>query len=615
MATEYLKVIFSTNQGDLDKFNKSLKDADKAAEELDKDLNKMGDNDFHQKLSNGFDNVVKGVKIFLALEVVKEFSQIAIEASKVAAAGEGIRSAFSSLGGTTADLKKMSAAIGGTVDNLKLMEFAVKAMQKGLNIDQITKTLVYLDRQANATGNSFEVLADKAIKSMQDVPAFIEHVDKVTKELEGTVSDTGDAYGRVAASQKNLQEAFGRLVNSDGFKKTQAFFADTLDNITKFLEGKDFGVAGKSVEELNILFDEVLQKRNALAQGASLLESIVGNNADRQTQLKDLNNELDAIFEAIQNARVFESQEGARKKTAEDELAAKKKKNIDDLIAYAEKRDLEYMLNQIKLEEEAAAKKLEIEKKRATDLEDFLAALRETQLNERQAGANLSELTPLADRFAVEDAAAGLKGLLDDVKPEPIDKEVEDLTNDLISKQKGASKFIKDNFDSMLTTTLQITSLFESLTSKESTTTQFFSQIFKAMGVVLSAIPGAQAFGLASSAIGSAFGAFNEGGKIPGFGPDRDSILIAATPGEFITKRSAANRSPLLLDAINAGEIDDRFLKQLNVAPVITVNQDQVVKAIEAMPQIDFYKNGSILYEVKRNALTKNISRKQRISL
>ena len=71
-------------------------------------------------------------------------------------------------------------------------------------------------------------------------------------------------------------------------------------------------------------------------------------------------------------------------------------------------------------------------------------------------------------------------------------------------------------------------------------------------------IPAGLAIALGSMAAGGAvdygvrkaFG-YNRGGIIPGGGPDRDSRLIAATPGEYIINRTNTNRFLPFLDDIN----------------------------------------------------------------
>lgn len=53
----------------------------------------------------------------------------------------------------------------------------------------------------------------------------------------------------------------------------------------------------------------------------------------------------------------------------------------------------------------------------------------------------------------------------------------------------------------------------------------------------------------------------NKGGIIPGGGPDVDSRLVAATPGEFVVNRKATNANLPLLEAINKGAGGDTVMQ------------------------------------------------------
>jgi uncharacterized protein YcgL (UPF0745 family) len=88
------------------------------------------------------------------------------------------------------------------------------------------------------------------------------------------------------------------------------------------------------------------------------------------------------------------------------------------------------------------------------------------------------------------------------------------------------------------------------------------------------------------------------------------------TPGEFVTKREASKRSALLLDAINGGELDDKLFLQLkNNKQVVNVNQDKVVEAIENIPQVDYYMQGSVIFEHRNKAASKRIELRRRIAI
>lgn len=603
--TEYLKVIFSVNQEDVDKFNKSLKDADQAAKDLDKSLDDAGKNDGPQKLSDGFDNVVKGVKAFIAIGIVKELASIAIEASKVAAAGEGVRSAFSNLGGSQADLKRLSNAIGGTVSNIKLMEFAVKAMQKGLNMDQVVKTLQLVDKQATATGGSFDAMGDKMIKSIDNVPEFVEQVDKKLVQLGGTASRAGDAYGKIAAQQENIQEAFGRLINSKGFIKVQEFFGTQLGNIADFLEGKDFGLAGKSIEELDKQMANVIDKLNEARSGRSWNEALFGDNIDRKLLIADLEREQEAILKMQLSLEQAEKNKKA-KELLDKEEAAKRyaafvlernqmekeqhQKFVDELFTI----DMAYLDKLIKSwEEKAPIFPIEPE----TDaLKEADEKLKKSQ--EQRSKSRLLLLKGAGGRINEE-----VKGL-------------EKKQGTLPAELSKESEKVKIDFEAAALSVFSMVDALASLgDSNSSKGKKFFAVVQGLLGIASIAFPAVKGIGIAAAGVGTLgrLVAKNEGGWIPGLGPDRDSILLHATPGEFVTRRSSAQRSPLLLDAINAGELDDKIFSQLINAPVINLNQEQVVAAIERIPQPDLYKSGSALYEFRKMSGERNVNRKRRL--
>jgi len=598
-----LRVVFSVNEADLKRFNDLLAQANINADKLDdnlKDVEKTSGASF-DTASKGVNTLVNGVKAFLALEAVNYLKNMAVEASKVAAAGEGIRSAFANLGGSASDLKQLSDAVGGTVSNIKLMEFAVKAMQKGMNMDQVAKTLAYLDKQADATGASFETLAQKAIKGMTDIPAYMDEVTKKTEELGEVTADAGDAYDKLAASQANLQEAFGRIVNSSGFLQLKSFVANELNQLADFLNdpsGFDRKFGGMSVEQLE---KEIIASRQRTAEidkkyaegGSAFRLANLRDELDEEKQLR-----MDLI---IQQQKAFKTQQDLEKKGAK-ELAAAEMALLD-----------QQHKDELEKEKALAAEKLRIQ----------LEARRQLNIQGAQLDAQFKANAEDSLAVKLSGAEAGLfdamnanKEGLPSINPdELLDPEIADEIPKLTAPIEKSAENAEISFNSMLTSTFQIVSLFESLSKEDSGPSQFLSKLLKGAGVLLSLFPGAQPAGLIFSSLGSIAGMFNEGGKIPGSGPDRDSVLIGATPGEYMINRMATKRSSLMLDAINAGELDDKLFTKLTNTPVINLNQAQVVEAIKQMPQTDFYKVGSILFETRMDAYSKRMTRKQRMVL
>lgn len=58
-------------------------------------------------------------------------------------------------------------------------------------------------------------------------------------------------------------------------------------------------------------------------------------------------------------------------------------------------------------------------------------------------------------------------------------------------------------------------------------------------------------------------GGMNDGGLVPGGGPDRDTVAMALTPGEFVVKRSATRRWLPVLERINRSAGGDAVLDML----------------------------------------------------
>ncbi len=611
MPSEILKVVFQANQSDIDKFNQSLKDADSASKDLDKNLDELGKNEGPKKASDGIDTLVKGVKAFLAFELVRELGRIATEASKVAAAGEGIRSAFSNLGGTRDDLRRLSDAVGGTVDNLKLMSFAVKALQRGLDMKQITLVLEALDKQADATGGSFEALSDKFIKTLKsakDVPALLEDITNKAEGLGTVAAETGDSYDRLAAAQANLEEAFGRLINSDSFRTVQAFFAETLDQITEFLEGKDFGVAGKSVDELNKELDITIKRLNEARSGRSFNEKLFGDSQDRKRLLDDLEAQQLAILKQIESAKDGRLAEIARLRNDKKEFAQSIKEQGD----IAKQAISEQNAEALKKKQEANKKLLAEDKKRADqEVQDAIEVI--LRINE----ATEQTKKDLEKKKADQEVTDALNVITEIDKSK--DKNAKDLASYIESAVVSADELAEsgdDAADAFNRAAIAVFQMVDGLASLDKNA-PVGKKIFGGLQAILGALSFINpAFGAAAAGVGTigriAFR--NQGGWIDGDGPDRDSVIAMLTPGEHVTRRTSAQMSPLLLDAINAGEINDKDFKRLsNPAPIVYLNQDQVVAAIQNMPQVDLYKSGSALYEVKRKANENSVSRRRRL--
>ncbi len=614
MPVSKLKVIFDSPDAEMKKFDNLLKDQTKHADQLEKEVKKVGDtseNSF-KKASNGMNGLVTAVKAFLALELVRRVADFTIEASKAAAAAEGITAAFRNLGGTTADIKAMSDAVGGTVNNVKLMTIQVEALQKGLDKLTLVKVLAFADKQADATGKSLEEVANtiifslgknavkgldavglstkeinKDVKTMGVQNAILKQMEIQTKKLGDVAAPTADAYDRLAVAQENLEIAFGNLVNSDGFRKMQNFLAETLTGIGNFLNDP-FAIKGLDTAGLDTELTSVIDQINA--EGEKFFF-----NQD-QALLANLRNKRDAIM-SEQEFRV-QSEAAAAQKIITDE-AAKKQAAIDAQTDYREKS-------------EAAVHQLMIDN--FFDVAQIASA--EFAKIPDLMIAKLNEEALLLQQFADHELKQQVTGAID------IDEE--NLKN---FGRKGtpagdmpeivdASKKVEDNFAAAATSVFSLVDALAGLgDSNKSNGKKFLKVIQALLAIGGTLVPGlAPILGAASVGFGTLAGlARNKGGIIPGGGPDQDSVLAKLTPGEFVTKRTSTQRSPLLLDAINSGELDDTIFKRMVNTTVVNVDQKQVVDAIKSIPQTDLFKSGSALYEVRRQAHEKGAQRRRRL--
>jgi hypothetical protein len=606
MADRKLRVTFEFNQADLDKAVKGLEKAGVSAKVLEKNLEGVGEesNKAFDQASKGINQLVTGVKAFLGLEVIKMFKDAAIEASKLAAAGEGIRSAFSKFGGTAADMRRLSEAVEGTVANIDLMRLSINAMQKGVRMNELESVLKFVNKQADATGASLEQLADIAInaigkqstKGLQQLGLNIQNIEKRGKEigfmpslleemaaksikLEGVTSKAGQAYGQLAANQKNLQEAFGNLVNSSGFIKMQSFLSTGVQGLANLLGEQN---------------SALLQARTKVG----LAQLVIADNPEASAKVKESNAKF--LKEAMEELAVLERQEADR---------LRKIKFEQDKIAL-----------QAKLEEDAELTKKFEQDQAELRKEQGIKAAKERGEAEAKAyqEAIIAQNNKTANQATLDAFEASKAGTISDVLSGIGDKTrknirtTQDVGFDVDSQEQKVKRTFEDipdatnkaviDMQQMFGITTQIVNAFNSLNDGEKKDGKgIFKTILATLGGILTMFPGTAPIGLGVSMLG---GFFNQGGKVgQPVGPNQDTILAGLTLGEYVVKRESTKRSGLLLDAINAGEIDDKFLLKLNQAPVIVnVDQAKVVEAINNMPQVDFYKNGSVLFEVRREA-------------
>ena len=606
---ELLKIIFSVNQAELDKFVKSLDTANKSSEDLKKKQKELGENGGKatDPMVAGLDSIIKGAKAFLALSLVQEFAALAENASKVAAAGEGIRNAFRNLGGTKKDLEELSKAAGGTVSNIKLMELSVKAFQKGLNPEQTKKFFEYLNKQTSATGGDFKQLGEKMLKSMDGVPKLMSDISTKTKQLGESADGASEAYGRLEAAQDNATEAFGRFVNSPGYLAWVQFKADSINAVAGL-----FGAA-----DLNDVSTEDLLKRSESlsAQINSIKDLLDVQSQSREIELRATKEQVDQILQIRINSekKIREGNKEAFAKSIKEQGDAAKSAIADQDAAKLEEQK---KTNQKLIDEEqkTADKAIELWREYYAKLNDTRQKATIEQFN-KEKKAEIKTSTKETTK-GIEDSIDTFRNSLfkkltgqDETKGKKAGDKIPGISNDL----KETTEKVKVDFQAAAAAAINIVDAFTNLSTDAPVGKKIFAGVQAILGALSFINP---AFGVAAAGVG-AIGRFankNEGGWIPGGGPDRDSVPAMLTPGEFVTRRRSAQASPLLLDAINAGEISDKdFLKIINPQPMVVLNQDQVVAAIERIPQVDLYKSGSALYEVKTRAKENSVNRRRRL--
>jgi len=655
MSEKILKVTFEANEEDLVKFNKLLKEAGISAKELEEKLDDTGK--ATDSLGEVFGKVKTAVTAFIAAAAVKEIFNIGLAASKAAAEVEGMESAFKNLGGTAMDLDKLSKAVGGTQSKVTLMKLSIQALQKGAGFKDIEKALGFVAKQADATNQSFEGLSEtlidaigkKSAKGLQALglnaklveengkkigfmPALLEEIGKESAKLGVINTETADGYTKVGLAQKEMQLALGRFLNSKAATGFSNYWADVATNIVKAFDeavnGPELGL--KSMESLQKRAAELTkQQKEAARTFATTSDSFAmsGVKRDAVERYKKYGLELQAINKEITeretaervkaaNAKKVIDDEAALTKLHDEEDAAKKLQEQRDKEAAEELRFIEWRNNKI----------LEMNRdRRAKDFEESQKTRLEQSKDTKQAFENLLEQV----RF-------GHPGEFD-TKPKKLGgaeftKEMEKNIGDL-RKQTGlvaldekagdiakANKLAADQAE-RLASGFQLASgaaqgivdAVHNLNNQDVSSASAFGSILSMLAPFLSLVN--PALGAGAGAIGGVLQQFNEGGWVDGHGPDRDTVVARLTPGEHVTRRKHAQRSPLLLDAINSGEIDDRIFLKLNSKQNITVDQSQVVEAIQSIPVTELYKSGSALFEHRLQSNKKVAGRKKRVGI
>ena len=152
---------------------------------------------------------------------IKDFTMQAIN---LAAEAQNVQVAFANIG-TSADLAKLQQATDGEISKLQLMERAVTAVGQGVGIEALSKQLEYANAISDATGKSFEEIADKLqtafakestkgleqvginVKAMKEqLEAGVPYAEAFNAAMQATITQIGPGVASVA-DQLDRQKA------------------------------------------------------------------------------------------------------------------------------------------------------------------------------------------------------------------------------------------------------------------------------------------------------------------------------------------------------------------------------------------------------------------------
>jgi hypothetical protein len=152
---------------------------------------------------------------------IKDFTMQAIN---LAAEAQNVQVAFANIG-TSADLAALQQATDGEISKLQLMERAVTAVGQGVGIEALSKQLEYANAISDATGKSFEEIADKLqtafakestkgleqvginVKAMKEqLAAGVPYAEAFNAAMQATITQIGPGVASVA-DQLDRQKA------------------------------------------------------------------------------------------------------------------------------------------------------------------------------------------------------------------------------------------------------------------------------------------------------------------------------------------------------------------------------------------------------------------------
>lgn len=212
----------------------------------------------------------------------------------LAAKAEGVRAAFSSIGGGKY-LDDLREATRGTVDDLRLMQAAVQANNFQIPLQSLASLFKFAADRAMQTGQSVDYLVDSIILGIgRKSPLILDNLGisavRLREVLKGagvemsTVGDIATAVGKIASDEMqkmgdiadtastkitsittaitNLKTAIGTKLNSSGFFNDVLMGASIILN--KIAPKNESKFEGMSSEQLATTKTELEAKRNEL---------------------------------------------------------------------------------------------------------------------------------------------------------------------------------------------------------------------------------------------------------------------------------------------------------------------------------------------------------------
>lgn len=245
----------------------------------------------------------------LAFSAVKTGAEMAFkgveEAVNLAVKGGDFQEMYNQLGNVAkafeVDADSVIAILDDLTDNVISMTDSVKLASKGIaagfNQDELEAVFTFAKRRTEATGESFEMMAEQIINAMQkgryttlsdmglmiekgmDTAGILKEIERATAQYGDTGYNTGDKIGSLTNQMDKFQTKVGQAINQswawetvinlvqDGvigfvnsldYSAVTRFFNGVLAGFTNLMGGLDFdAIVGKVSGMLNAIADAV----------------------------------------------------------------------------------------------------------------------------------------------------------------------------------------------------------------------------------------------------------------------------------------------------------------------------------------------------------------------